>query len=124
MLEATPARVYRALTDGRQFSEMTEGAPAEIEATIGGAFSCFGGMIFGRNVECVPDERLVHARRVKTWQPGVYSIARFELRPEGGTTRVVLDHAGFPHDQREHLEQGWHANYWDPLRRFFARRPA
>ena len=48
---------------------------------------------------------------------GVYSIVRFELRPEGKATRVLLDHAGFPAGQGEHLAQGWHANYWEPLRK-------
>jgi activator of HSP90 ATPase len=74
-------------------------------------------MILGRNVECAPNERLVQAWRVKTWDPGVYSIVRFELRPEGKSTRLLLDHTGFPTGQGEHLAQGWHANYWEPLRK-------
>lgn len=120
VFDAAPARVYEALTDAVQFSKLSGGAPAEIEATAGGAFSCFGGMILGRNVECAPGERLVQAWRVKTWEPGVYSIVRFELRPEGGTTRVVLEHTGYPEGQGEHLAKGWHANYWEPLRRALA----
>jgi hypothetical protein len=59
----------------------------------------------------------VQAWRVKSWEPGVYSIARFELRAEGAGTRLVLDHVGFPEGQAEHLGQGWHANYWEPLRK-------
>lgn len=120
VVNAVPSHVYAALTDADQFSRMSGGAPATIDPVSGGAFSCFGGAIVGRNVECAPGERLVQAWRVKTWEPGAYSIARFELRPEGSATRVVLDHAGFPDDQREHLEQGWHTSYWEPLRRLFS----
>ena len=40
------------MTDAGQFSQWT-GAPANIEATPGGAFRCFGDMIEGRNVEMV-----------------------------------------------------------------------
>jgi hypothetical protein len=29
----------------------------------------------------------------------------------------VFDHEGFPEDMREHLANGWKANYWDKLRR-------
>jgi uncharacterized protein YndB with AHSA1/START domain len=116
LFEGAPSRIYGALTDAAQFSEMSGGAPAEIDAKPGGAFSCFGGMIVGRNVECSPGALLVQAWRARTWEPGVYSIVRFELRPEGGGTRVVMDHAGFPEEQGEHLDKGWHANYWGPLR--------
>jgi activator of HSP90 ATPase len=117
VFETTPARLYELLTDAEQFSKMSGGAPAEIEPNAGGAFSCFGGMILGRNVECVPGERVVQAWRVKLWEPGAYSMVRFELRPEGTGTRVILDHAGFPDGQAEHLDKGWYANYWEPIRK-------
>ena len=51
--QASPDRVYRALTDGAEFSKMTGGAPTEISAEVGGTFSCFGGMITGHNLELV-----------------------------------------------------------------------
>lgn len=115
--EAGAALIYRVLTDADRFSAMCGGAPAEIDARAGGAFACFDGMIHGRNIECAPGERLVQAWRAKTWDPGVYSIVRVELRPEGDGTRVILDQSGFPEGQSEHLDKGWHQNYWDPLRK-------
>jgi activator of HSP90 ATPase len=117
VVDAEPSRVYAALTDGKQFSAMSSGAPAEIDATAGGAFSCFGGMILGRNLELAPGRRLVQAWRVKVWPEGEYSMVRFELHPEGRQTRVTMDHWGFPDDQGEHLDAGWHQNYWEPLRK-------
>jgi hypothetical protein len=45
---------------------------------------------------------------------------RFELEAKGGETRLVFDHAGFPEEQRPHLEGGWQAMYWDPLRKYLA----
>ena len=63
--DAGAALIYRVLTDADRFSAMSGGAPAEIDATAGGAFSCFGGMIHGRNIECAPGERLVQAWRAK-----------------------------------------------------------
>jgi len=114
-LAAPPARIYELLTDPDEFSRTSGGAPASIDPNAGGAFSLFGGMIHGVNVECAPGARLVQAWRVKSWEPGLYSLARFELRPEGDSTRLVFDHTGFPEDQADHLEKGWHANYWDPL---------
>ncbi len=116
--EASPKRIYQALTDAGQFSKMTGGAPAEISAVAGGGFSIFGGMILGRNLELVPDQRLVQAWRVKTWSPGVYSVVKFELQSEGSGTLLVFDHTGFPEDQCEHLDSGWKTNYWESLTKF------
>src|SRR4051812_8391037 len=96
VVNSPPARVYEALTKAVGFGPMTGGAPTEIDGQSGGAFSLFGGMIHGRNVECSAGERVVQAWRVKVWEPGLYSIVRFELRPEGTSTRVVLDHSAFP----------------------------
>ena len=112
--DATPAAVYAVLTSGERFAAMT-GAPATIEATAGEAFSCFGGAIGGRNVECVDDARLVQAWRVQGWDEGHYSLVRFELSTDGAGTKLTLEHTGFPEDQAEHLAQGWVDRYLDPL---------
>jgi activator of HSP90 ATPase len=116
LFDAAPARVYRALVDAGEFSKLT-GAPTAGSDAEGGAFTAFGGHVTGRHVELVPDKLVVQAWRAKTWPAGTYSIARFELRPEGAQTRLVFDHEGFPADQQEHLAAGWIANYWDPLRK-------
>ena len=80
---AAPARVYDALIDERQFSTLSGGAPTQISNEAGGAFSCFGGMIVGRQVELTPKRRIVQAWRAGNWDDGLYSIARFELREQG-----------------------------------------
>lgn len=117
---APPARVFEVLTRAEAFSSLTGGAPAEIDAKEGGAFSIFGGMIQGRNVECVQGARLVQAWRPKTWAPGLYSLVRFDLEAEADGTRVRLEHVGYPEEQREHLAGGWQANYLEPLQKLFA----
>ena len=114
-LPAPPEAVYAALTDAAKYRSRS-GAPAEIDPTAGGAFSLFGGMIVGCNVECTPGMRLVQAWRVKLWEEGHYSLVRFELAPADGGTRVTLEHTAFPEGQAENLAEGWHANYWEPMR--------
>ena len=120
LIKASPQRIYDALTDAKLFSAFTGGAAAEIDGRAGGAFSCFGGRITGRNVELVPGERVVQAWRAGHWPTGVYSIVRFELQRDHDGTRLVFDQSGFPADNRQHLEAGWHKMYWDPLRAFLA----
>ena len=58
---ASPQQLYEALLDSKQFAEFS-GRPAEINREVGGAFSLFKGHIVGRNLELVPDQRIV-ARR-------------------------------------------------------------
>lgn len=126
VFQASCRRVYEALTDAKQFTKVTnfspvkETAPAEISGEVGGAFACFGGHIVGRHVELVPSRRIVQAWRVVTWDPGVYSIAKFEISEENSMTRLVFDHTGFPTGKAEHLADGWKTNYWEPMHKYLA----
>jgi uncharacterized protein YndB with AHSA1/START domain len=132
VFKASRKRVYEALTDTKQFnsvmmlsaamkSGMAPGAkPTEISREVGGAFLVFGGYITGRHIELVPNERIVQAWRTAGWNPGVYSIAKFELVEQGTGTKIVFDHTGFPKGEAEHLAAGWKANYWEPLEKFLA----
>lgn len=118
VLPAPPKRVYEALTEEAQFSAVTGGAPARISAEEGGTFSCFGDRVVGRQVELVPNRRIVQAWRASNWDEGIYSVVRFELREDGDRTKLVFDQSGFPLDEKEHLEGGWKTMYWEPLQKY------
>lgn len=78
----------------------------------------FGGHIVGRNVELVPNQRIVQVWRVVDWPAGAYSIVRFEFKAEGASTHLVFDHTGFPEGLRDHLAAGWESNYWALLKKY------
>ena len=118
-INASRQKVYDALLDFKQFTAFS-GAPAEIHREPGGTFSLFGGLIVGRNIELVPKERIVQAWRPANWEPGVYTLVRFELNELGPQTRIVLDHTGFPEQNFRHLNSGWYTHYWEPLKKYFA----
>jgi activator of HSP90 ATPase len=122
--KVSPPRVYEALLDAKQFSAFT-GAPADIQREAGGAFSCFGGFIVGRNIELVPDKRIVQAWRVTAWPEGIYSIVAFELQPKGSGAHLTMTHDAYPEGMRAHLngempDGGWHRQYWQPLQRYLS----
>ena len=117
--DAAPSRIYQALMESTQHAEFT-GGPADIGRKEGEAFSCHGGAILGRNIELVENERIVQAWRVADWEAGVYSLIRIELKSETGGTKLILDHDACPEGTGEHLDSGWHARYWDPLRAYLA----
>ena len=118
-IKASRQRIYDALLDSNQFAAFT-GMPAEINREPGGTFSVFGGLIIGRNIELVPKERIVQAWRPADWEPGVYTLVRFELKEWASQTKVILDHTGFREGNFRHLDSGWYLRYWEPLRKFLA----
>ena len=131
VFKASRKRVYEALTDANQFGKVvqlsaamqgggmkTGAAPVTISREAGGAFAAFGGYISGRQIELVPDERIVQVWRAGSWDPGSYSIAKFVLVEQGAETKIKFDHTGFPKGQAEHLAEGWRINYWEPLAKF------
>lgn len=131
LFKASRKRVYEALTDAKQFDKVIQlsgvmqamhlpDKPAEISREVGGPFALFGGYITGRHVELLPNERIVQAWRTGEWNPGVYSIAKFELVEQGSGTKIVFDHTGFPKGEAEVLASGWKAHYWEPLAKLLA----
>lgn len=131
VFKASPKRLYDALTDAQQFQKLEviggavkmadiEAKPAEISREPGGAFSIFGAYITGRQLELVPDQRIVQAWREISWDPGIFSIARFELKEQASATKLIFDHTGFPAGAGEHLAVGWKAHYWEPLEKFLS----
>jgi activator of HSP90 ATPase len=131
-LDASPQRVYQALTTTQDFDSITrlsDGAallnaagakPTSISTEVGGPFTLFGGYITGRHVEMLPNERLIQAWRAGSWKPGDFSIAAFYLTAQGGKTRLHFEHRGFPNGNGAGLAQGWHLHYWEPLAKYLA----
>ncbi len=129
VFRASPMRVYEALTDAQQFDKvmrlsaamrsMATGTKlAEISREAGGAFSVFGGYVTGRQIELVPNERIVQVWHSQSWKPGDFSIVKFEFDGQGAGCKIVLEHRGFPDGTAEHLAVGWKENYWEPLQQY------
>jgi len=130
---ASARKVFEALVDTRQFDKVIQlsaavaskvalgNKPTQISREAGGTFVVFGGHIFGRQIEILPNERIVQAWRVRDWEPGLYSVARFQVVEKNGGTKINFDHSGFPPGEGEHLAAGWKANYWEPLAKFLAK---
>jgi activator of HSP90 ATPase len=127
--KARAQQIYDALLNAKQFQqvELLSGAmvgndlkakPAKIDPVPGGAFSIFGDYIIGWQLELVPNQRIVQAWRETSWDPGIYSVVRFQLDSRSSGTNLVFDHTGFPAGAGEHLAIGWKDHYWEPLAKF------
>src|SRR5437899_12130606 len=81
VFKASRERVYKALTDTKQFNEVTKIAaaadhnmslakpPTESSRETRGAFALFAANIVGRHIDLVPKTRNAHAWPVVTWHP-------------------------------------------------------
>ena len=123
--KATPQRLYETLLSSKEFSACTKksfndfsATSASIDSSVGGTFSVFDGHIIGRILELLPNQRIVEAWRVIDWPAGVYSIAKFELKPQDSGTTLIFDHVGFPEGLKEHLSIGWQQHYWEALMKY------
>jgi activator of HSP90 ATPase len=130
--KVSPERIYAVLTSAGEFQKvvllsdavktgMVKAPPAaQISVLPGGEFAVFGGYITGRQIELVPNVRIVQAWRTGSWDAGIFSIARFALAPRGTGTLLTFDHTGFPKGEAKHLAQGWKSNYWQPIEKLLA----
>ena len=114
-----PGAIYELLTNGAKFGTVT-GHPGKGGGVPGAMFSLFNEWIEGRQIELVPNERIVQAWRMQNWEPGVYSLVRFTLTPEGTGTKLLLDHEGYPETFHEHISTNWSPFYFEPFARHFA----
>jgi uncharacterized protein YndB with AHSA1/START domain len=126
-IPASPAQVYAILADAEALSALS-GMSGQAGGSEGEEFSAFDGHVTGRQIDLVPDQRVVQAWRFPVWEPGKYTIVRFTLEAEAGGTRLIIDQDGEPEQAdilgchqtwRDHLDANWPAFYLTPLTRHF-----
>jgi uncharacterized protein YndB with AHSA1/START domain len=128
LLQASPMRVWRAITDNEQMKRWYFNI-AEFQAEVGFAFSFVAGTE-GKQyrhicqvTEVVVGEKLSYSWRYQDY-PGT-SFVTFALASEGDHTRLTLTHSGietFPPDDpnftRDSFLQGWTHIIGTSLREF------
>lgn len=109
--DASPAEVWSALTEPPRLARWL--ADAELDLRVGGDYILrFLGEDEGQTttgkVLAVEPERLLEL----TWlYPGEEdTVVRFELRPDGDGTVLVLDHRGLPSEAAPGYGGGWQAH--------------
>ena len=115
--KASAHDVYELLIDSAKHSEFT-GAPAKVSREVGGEFSAYGGALKGKNLELVPDKKIVQSWRADgdNWPEGHSSTAIFALEEANGETRLSLTHAGVPTEAYDGINQGWNDHYWTKMK--------
>jgi len=115
--KATPHAVYEALMDSRRHAAFT-GEAAKISRKVGGPIMAYDGFITGRNLELVPDKKIVQEWHASEWDDGHLSKVTFKLAPVAGGTRLSFTHSHVPDKFVDSIRQGWIDSYWTPLKSY------
>ncbi len=121
-IPASPEEIYQAWLDSLAHSEMTGGA-ANMSEQIGAEVSAWDGYISGRNLELVPDQRIVQSWRTSEFadEQGD-SVITILLQEADEGTLLTLEHSNVPDEQRSYEETGWQENYFEPMVVYFTER--
>jgi len=114
--KASPHDVYEALMDSNKHAAFS-GSPARISREVGGEYMAYDGYITGKNLELVPDKKIVQSWRAVDWPEGKLSTITFELKPAAGGTRLDFTHTDLPDGTEAEFTQGWIENYWEPMKK-------
>jgi activator of HSP90 ATPase len=114
--KAIPHEVYEALMDEKKHASFT-GGEAKISRKAAGKFSIYGGDIEGKNLEIVPDQKIVQSWRYSDWPEDHYSTVTFSLEPIEKGTRLTFTQIDVPDDKYEDIKQGWKDYYWAPMKK-------
>jgi uncharacterized protein YndB with AHSA1/START domain len=120
-LAASPHEIYEALMDTDKHAEFT-GLPADISPEVGGRFMAGDGYIEGKNLELVPDTRIVQLWRGGDFPPSHWSTLTFDLQETAAGTLLRMSHENVPENLLGGIDQGWHEHYWTPLRSWLETR--
>jgi activator of HSP90 ATPase len=119
--DAEPRAIYQALMNSKKHAAFT-GAPAKIDAKVGGRFAAWGPHLRGVTVDLIKNKRIVQAWRAANWPAGHFSIATFELKRAKGGAVLVFTQTGIPAKNASSINAGWKTHYWQPLKTAFAKR--
>lgn len=121
-IKASPHEVYEALIDARKHGKFT-GGKATISRKVGAPFSIFGGQLSGKNLEIVPDKKIVQAWRAKDWEEADhFSRATFTFKKVKGGTQLSFYQSGVPDKHYPGIKQGWTDFYWKPMKQMLEKK--
>lgn len=123
----TPDRVFTTLMTSKGHTDAT-GGTARIEPKAGTSFTAWDGYITGTNKQLVQGKKIVQTWRTSEFtdemEDSLLTIELKETKDKKGKagTQLKMTHSNVPEDQVDNYDQGWHDNYWEPMKAYFAEK--
>jgi activator of HSP90 ATPase len=115
-INTAPEILYSALTNAATIQLWT-GEPAIMEAVEGTEFSLWDDSIVGKNLEFVPNKKIV-----QEWYFGDQdeaSVVTIILHEDKEKTSVELRHTNIPEEDFNDITTGWTDHYFGSLKLFY-----
>lgn len=122
VIPATPDEVFAAWMDAKKHAAFT-GAAARVVARAGNRHTAWDGYIHGWVLKVGPGRRATFAWRTTEFAPDdLDSIVELAvLRAKEGAL-VKVNHWEIPAGQGERYARGWEDYYFEPLKKYFAKK--
>ncbi len=121
-IKATPAAVWRALTDPKEI-EKWSGAWVHFVPQAGAEYAFWNGDIGGVVMEAAPRKKLVQTWKPENWSR-TDSVVTFTLSAAKGGTRVDLLHENVEDWDYDATSEGWDVYYLGEIKRMLEARGA
>jgi len=111
--------VWSALTEAEAIRGwMGDESEVEVDLRPGGRYRLFGGETTGEFRVIDPPHRLAYSWRQGEW-PAAWkdSLVEWDLRPDGSSTHIRLQHSQFPNDEEATgHDEGWDLYWLEPMK--------
>ena len=115
-ISAEPSDVYAALTNPYTIA-LWSGYSAVMSEEEGSEFSLWEGDITGRNIQIIPNQKVV-----QEWFFGdqeVKSIVTIVIEPDRENSKVTVEHTNIPDEDFADIAEGWREYYFGAINNFF-----
>ena len=114
-------KLYAAWLSSKKHASMT-GGEAITSNVVGDSFSAWGGYISGKNVELIPNTKIVQSWRTNEFtDKDKDSQIELTFKELNGETELTLIHSNVPKDG-EKYKQGWEDFYFTPMKTYFSKK--
>ena len=111
-------KIYSAWLNGDEHTAMT-GGTAKGEAKTGSKFSAWDGYISGKNLELIPNKKIVQVWRTTEFKESDDdSLVEITFKDTNGGCEITLTHSKIPEGQPDY-KQGWIEYYFEPMKEYF-----
>ncbi len=114
---ASPEQVYELIMDEKKHAGFTSDS-AKVSREVGGKFSVWGGYATGKNLEIVPNKKIVQTWRASDWPAEVESKVTFKFSKKDNGCELKFTQTGVPSKFYKDIEQGWVDNYWNLMKAY------
>lgn len=116
VINASAEEVFEALVNP-ELIQIWSGDEAKMSADIGAEFTLWSGQMFGKNMEVVPNKKLVQEWCYEQWnEPSKVTIT---IKAKGKTSTVTLMHENVPDKSLNSIADGWDTYYFGAIQEMF-----